>query len=111
MLTPKQLAREAFIERYAITTRNGTFLSRQEVLSTVRALLHKRGVPDPSKHAKRYLDDDTWLRRRYGCTAGAVARDVAEECSGLWFQDTFRQIEASQHRLKKKLDAIDAKYR
>ena len=68
-----------WVERYQITDNAGMYRNRGEVLKTVVSLLCKRGVPKPTRVAVSYLDNDVWLRRRAGETAGSIARAVSEE--------------------------------
>lgn len=74
-LTDKQALREAFVLTYRITTSDGAYRSREEVIKTVGAYLAPV-VPHPYTVAREYVDDHAFMRRHAGETAGAIARDV-----------------------------------
>lgn len=68
-----------WIERYEITTNSGTYRTRAQVVKTVAAELRLHLVADPTAVARRWVDDDAWMRRHRGETAGSIARCVANE--------------------------------
>lgn len=68
-----------WIDRYQITDNRGTYRTREQVIKTAANELRLHLVANPTAVARRWVDNDAWLRRHRGETAGSIGRCVANE--------------------------------
>lgn len=72
----KRQAREAFIARFNIMSTTGRLYGPDELIASVSRYLGKYSVEHPGKVARKYVEDDAFMRFCTSMTPSGVAAEV-----------------------------------